>query len=295
MVDRSRASTETSLRVGSILLTDLAEALASPGATSKRLAVVGGALTLVDADAQEEPIGGGGGGFFGASGPAIVTPSVGTPELVIGEFTLVGSATFGDPGDPEVLLPSSLAGGLTPFESVAYTLIAMGGSDAGEVATVTPQGDDVFLIATNEFRKEDVAIAWVFLGRDVLAPGGNWYGFRLESNALVRSATANLGTVNGAVSLNNAEAYAHEMVIDGNVTITFDGAGAAQGAGARGRVFIKQDGIGGHTVTWPGNFNWPAATPPVQTPAANATDIYEIQLIGGNALIFAHRVAADLR
>lgn len=59
MVDRSRASNETQLRAGSLLLTDLAEALASEGATQKRLMIVNGALTIVDADAVEQAAGGG--------------------------------------------------------------------------------------------------------------------------------------------------------------------------------------------------------------------------------------------
>lgn len=62
MVDRSRTRNEQTIIAGSLLLTDLAEALRAPGAEQKRLTVINGALALVDEAAEEQAIGGGGGG-----------------------------------------------------------------------------------------------------------------------------------------------------------------------------------------------------------------------------------------
>lgn len=39
---------------------------------------------------------------------------------------------------------------------------------------------------------------------------------------------------------------------------------------------VRQDGVGGHTITWPAGFNWPGATPPDLTLDANAIDIFTV-------------------
>ena len=39
-------------------------------------------------------------------------------------------------------------------------------------------------------------------------------------------------------------------------------------------LFLTNDGTAGRTITWPANVNWPNATVPVRTTAANKTDVY---------------------
>lgn len=43
--------------------------------------------------------------------------------------------------------------------------------------------------------------------------------------------------------------------------------------GATVRYYLKQDGTGSRTVTWPSNVAWPAATAPTLTTTANKYDI----------------------
>lgn len=63
----------------------------------------------------------------------------------------------------------------------------------------------------------------------------------------------------------------------GNATLTFPVAGA-------GKAFVialKQDGVGGRTITWPGTVKWPGGAAPVLTTTANKTDIFAFDCLDG--------------
>lgn len=47
------------------------------------------------------------------------------------------------------------------------------------------------------------------------------------------------------------------------------------------RLMVEQDGIGGHTLTWPGAWKWPGQTAPVVTATPLAIDIFELTILRG--------------
>jgi hypothetical protein len=51
-------------------------------------------------------------------------------------------------------------------------------------------------------------------------------------------------------------------------------------------LILKQDGVGGRTLAWPGSVRWAEGTPPVVTPAASAIDIYAFVTRDGGATWF---------
>lgn len=66
-----------------------------------------------------------------------------------------------------------------------------------------------------------------------------------------------------------ANANVQRSQLDGNTVFVFtDPSGPANLV-----LRIEQDGVGGHTVTWPANVMWEGGTPPVISAAALAIDV----------------------
>lgn len=79
-------------------------------------------------------------------------------------------------------------------------------------------------------------------------------------------ATANTGT---AYTVDLAGGSVQNLTLTGNCAFTFP----ATTAGRSFFLFLRQDGTGSRTVTWPGTVKWPAATAPTITATASRTDI----------------------
>ncbi len=92
----------------------------------------------------------------------------------------------------------------------------------------------------------------------------------LHGSAVV-GATETIDLANGNI---------HKILLDVNCTLTFTGAPAA-GISASFTLYVKQDGSGGNTITWPGAVQWRGGTAPAQTTTSNALDIYVFSTIDG--------------
>jgi len=97
----------------------------------------------------------------------------------------------------------------------------------------------------------------------------NNYRFETYSEVTnVETSSANILNIN----LNKGQVFTHTLTE--NTTVTPVVYNAASGLTTTFTLKLTQDGTGGHTVTWPANFNWSGGTPPVVTSTANAYDRY---------------------
>jgi hypothetical protein len=62
---------------------------------------------------------------------------------------------------------------------------------------------------------------------------------------------------------------ASRLVLDTDVTLSLSN----PTSGGKYVFIIRQDGAGGHTVTWPASVKWPGGTPPTITAGAGAVDV----------------------
>lgn len=81
------------------------------------------------------------------------------------------------------------------------------------------------------------------------------------------TATANTGT---AYTINLDNGSLQILTLTGNCTFTFP----TPTAGKSFMLLLKQDGVGGRTVTWPGTVKWPGGTSPTITSTASKIDKY---------------------
>lgn len=70
----------------------------------------------------------------------------------------------------------------------------------------------------------------------------------------------------------------HAMTLNADCTLNFSN----PVAGGRYLLEIKQDSIGGRTVSFPSNVQWSGGTPPILTPNAGQTDIITLYYNGTN-------------
>jgi hypothetical protein len=133
--------------------------------------------------------------------------------------------------------------------------IAFGGFKAGAIASVKVVGDDSGNPGT-------IFSDWASLAN----PGGNWAPYMSLGMNFYKQLTGNITmaapAVNGGVG-----------VVDGYRFV----------------VILQNNGTGGYTVTWDSAFKFPGGTAPTQTTAANAVDLYEFIVYGGNAYSVAVR------
>lgn len=100
-------------------------------------------------------------------------------------------------------------------------------------------------------------------------------------------ATAN---ATGATTLNLVNGNVFNVTLTGNATFTF--AGATNGKACSFTLYLKQDGTGSRTVTWPGGAKWSGGAPTLST-AANATDIVVFESIDGGTNWFGSLVGTN--
>jgi hypothetical protein len=87
------------------------------------------------------------------------------------------------------------------------------------------------------------------------------------TNYTETTVTANTGA---SYTIDIAAGTVQILTLTGNCSFTFPTATA----GKSFLLFLKQDGVGGRTVTWPASVKWPASTPPTITSTASRTDKY---------------------
>lgn len=86
--------------------------------------------------------------------------------------------------------------------------------------------------------------------------------------------------VGAAEEIDASVANVHKIILDVNCTLTFAGAPAA-GISRSFTLFVRQDGSGGNTITWPAAVQWANNAEPTQTTTADKTDIYTFTTIDG--------------
>lgn len=94
----------------------------------------------------------------------------------------------------------------------------------------------------------------------------------------------------GTVTLNLINGNVFSLTLTGSITLTFSGATA--GKACSFTVYLKQDGTGGRTVTWPSSTKWSGGAPTLST-AANAVDILVFESIDGGATWFGSLVGTN--
>jgi hypothetical protein len=61
----------------------------------------------------------------------------------------------------------------------------------------------------------------------------------------------------------------------------------------RKTVIVRQDGVGGHTLSWPASVKWPAGSTPTLSAGSNAVDIFEIVTVDAGTTWYGYRVGAN--
>jgi hypothetical protein len=87
--------------------------------------------------------------------------------------------------------------------------------------------------------------------------------------------TANTGT---AYTISTATGTLQILTLTGNCTFTFPTATTGESF----TLFLRQDGTGGRTVTWPANVRWPGGTAPTITSTASRQDKFIFTADGTN-------------
>lgn len=213
-------------------------------------------------------------------------------EARIGRALAVGAFVSGlDPTLPEPVAGKALgwnatADGLANVEADSLSIAD------GSVTTAKLGAGAV----TNE-KITDGTIQAVKLAASVLtatwAANVNAAGYELQAAALKasREVVAAAGYAAGTLTADFAEGSIQHVTLTGNVsTVTLSGFVAGKWSGAL--LFIKQDGTGSRTVTWPAAVKWPEATAPVLSTAAGAIDVVSLTSFDGGTTIAGALVAA---
>lgn len=118
-------------------------------------------------------------------------------------------------------------------------------------------------------------------------------GYQLDAVALKasREVFAAAAYAAGELTANWANGSIQHVELTGNVsTVTLTGFVAGKWSG--GLLFIKQDGTGSRTVTWPSAVKWPESTAPTLSTAAGAVDVVSLTSFDGGTTIAGALVAA---
>jgi hypothetical protein len=98
-------------------------------------------------------------------------------------------------------------------------------------------------------------------------------------------------TTTGAVTLNLANGNVFNLTLTGNVTFTFSG--ATNGKACAFSAYIKQDGTGNRTITWPTSVKWAGGIDPTSTTTAGSIDIFVFETLDGGTTWFGSLVGAN--
>lgn len=103
--------------------------------------------------------------------------------------------------------------------------------------------------------------------------------------------TVATASASGATSLSLASGNIFSITLTGNTTFSFTG--AVNGTACSFALYLRQDGTGGRTTTWPGSVRWPAGTAPTLTTTASAIDLLVFETIDGGTSWFGSLAGAN--
>lgn len=124
--------------------------------------------------------------------------------------------------------------------------------------------------------------------------------------ATARTNLQTVGSVGGGretVATNTSAGATPTMDLsDGNVqmlTLTADAAltltGALNGVACSLSLYLKQDGTGGHTITWPAAVKWSGAISPTLSTGANKVDLVILETLDGGTTWYGSLAGVDFR
>ena len=90
----------------------------------------------------------------------------------------------------------------------------------------------------------------------------------------------------GSLTLDLETGNVFEVTLTEDVTSLVLAHPPAAGLAGSCTLILKQDGVGGRTLAWPGSVRWAEGAPPLVTPAASAIDIYAFVTRDGGATWF---------
>jgi hypothetical protein len=90
--------------------------------------------------------------------------------------------------------------------------------------------------------------------------------------------TVSTANATGATTLNLNNGNVFNITLTGNATFTFSG--ATNGKACSFSLYLKQDGTGNRTATWPASVKWSGGAPTIST-SANAVDILVFESLDG--------------
>lgn len=91
----------------------------------------------------------------------------------------------------------------------------------------------------------------------------------------------------GAVKLIHREAQDYTILLLGDVPTLSIVGWPTPGEPTKMQLTFKQDGTGGHSVTWPSAWYWPGGTAPTVTSDPNAIDVVELITNDGGVEVYA--------
>ena len=102
--------------------------------------------------------------------------------------------------------------------------------------------------------------------------GGTWSSVQTYQSSIIETpVVANTGT-----AYTITDRSLHDLTLTGNCIFTFPTATA----GKQFTVWLKQDGTGSRTSTWPSSVRWAGGVAPTPTSTAGRTDVYAFQCDG---------------
>lgn len=108
---------------------------------------------------------------------------------------------------------------------------------------------------------------------------------RFSNELRTFSLSADRRSVTGATTADMALYSSFFWTMTGNVTVTVSN-WPVSGKEGRANFYLKQDGTGSRTVTWPAGVLWPGGVTPTLTTTANKTDVFVLITFDGGTTIY---------
>lgn len=157
--------------------------------------------------------------------------------------------------------------------------MGFGGAGAGignatDVAMVSPGTGDYLAWNNGVGKWQDTPLT----GTAALATGGG------QETIVTANSTS-------TTTLNLANGNVFNITLVGNTTIAFSG--ATNGVACAVSLYLRQNGTGGFTTTWPASVQWAGGTDPTLTTTANAVDILVFETLNGGTTWYGSLVGAN--
>ncbi len=123
-------------------------------------------------------------------------------------------------------------------------------------------------------------------GSQVVTGDFNWGDFQIARAELKDySETKTAPAAAATIDLDLANGNVFEVIMDQVTTFTFSNPPVTGKLGSF-TLFLKQDGTGGRTPTWPASVDWEVGTPPTFSNAANQIDVVSFMTVDGGTTWF---------